>query len=461
MDGNNLRASSSSPARDGNPRAGWSLKTPVLLLILVIAALYRPPPSDRITNQRQPLKKIETDTFRILCTATHRQVRSYGTRSWKIRCLDFQQWVDQCVVPVGTSSSDDDDNNHNTKKKNKNKPKQLPPPTIQVIARAAPTDPKSQKSTVEYYRQHPNEAFDATIQVKDVFGYQTYMGRTVLVDVVDQFGLKSHKIPSHYEVIAQNNAQAALYQDLHSTHVIEHPYTFCAVCQQQGELRKQFTQDDPLLAMSIIWQMPQEHLGDGELVARTVPNASLWLEKGRGKSMQDFYRQALQQRYQLSDSERTAHVAQSIYNATIHAGGLGYVYNKLFRYFDVLVVYMKGAWDKQLYGSVQRITNQMHSGVPVLVEAVGVFETFIRENRYSCGFAPATAAANGTNTTTPQQHSSYPSLTQLLGQLRDDYELRRKCQQQGLAISSRYSQSKIGQATLRAAGYKGEYRLTC
>jgi len=122
------------------------------------------------------------------------------------------------------------------------------------------------------------------------------------------------------------------------------------------------------------------------------------------------------------------------------------------------VVYIKG-WDpKQKYGSVQRIVNQMHSGVPVLVEAVGIFESLVRQYHYSCAFVDPRTRRRAHGST---NNAYYPNLTHLLARVRDDYGLRQTCRQEGLQIARHYTPSVIGKATLRAAGYTGEIEDRC
>jgi len=283
------------------------------------------------------------------------------------------------------------------------------------------------------------------------------MGDRVLVDLVDNSMLHSGKIPRRYHVIAQNEAQAAAYRNLHTTHVVEHPYTRCTVCQIQTELRRHFTKSDAMLALSIVRILPSERIGDSKLVEETVPNVSLISVDEDYNKMPYIYQKALQRRYRINNATSAQAMAQLIHNNTLEAGGLGYVYNRLYRYFDALVVYVKGGRFKWRFGSVQRIVNQMHSGVPVLVQALGIFETFVRKHQYACGFTVASTTSNDSDT----KPAAYPNLTQLLARLRDDFGLRKKCQQQGLEISSHYSQSIIGRATLRAAGYQGEFHHRC
>jgi len=153
----------------------------------------------------------------------------------------------------------------------------------------------------------------------------------------------------------------------------------------------------------------------------------------------------------------------------IAEGGIGLVYNQLFRYFDVLVVFMKGNPLKRKYTSVQRVVNQMHSGVPVLVEARGVFGTFVKEHEYPCHFysdsdlaqLAAADAANATASAAPTKPRW--TLEQALVEMKTNYELRQTCQRRGIEISNQFSPSMIGQAMLQALGYdtKQEGAVVC
>ena len=121
--------------------------------------------------------------------------------------------------------------------------------------------------------------------------------------------------------------------------------------------------------------------------------------------------------------------------------GTGKLYIEVFQHFDVLVVSPKrGA--KMEYGSIQRITSQMRSGTPVLVEREGgAFKRFLDQYNYSCVFS------NGNN--------EYMTFDEALLLMRD-VEFRRKCRREGLRISSEFSPAKIWMQFLRVLGYMGD-----
>ena len=67
--------------------------------------------------------------------------------------------------------------------------------------------------------------------------------------------------------------------------------------------------------------------------------------------------------------------------------GVGKLFYEIFRKFDVLIVTPKKWYTKLRYGSIQRITSQMRSGVPVLVEVEGMaFQSFVEQYNYTCTF---------------------------------------------------------------------------
>ena len=118
------------------------------------------------------------------------------------------------------------------------------------------------------------------------------------------------------------------------------------------------------------------------------------------------------------------------------------VHWQAFNKFDVLIVTPKSDWKKLRYGSIQRITSQMRSGTPVLVEVKGLaFKSFVEHYNYTCVYA---------------DEGGYPTLEQALMRMKD-VEYRKECQRQGLKISSDFSPNAIGKKLLRVLGYEGNF----
>lgn len=129
--------------------------------------------------------------------------------------------------------------------------------------------------------------------------------------------------------------------------------------------------------------------------------------------------------------------------------------------FDVLIVNPKKWYTKLTYGSggwifllclflehrltlwleVQRITSQMRSGTPVLVENEGLaFSHFLDEYNYTCVFS------DGNN-----KHQTFEQAIHRM----KDASYRKDCQRQGLRIATDFSPRAIGMKTLRAMGFEG------
>ena len=90
---------------------------------------------------------------------------------------------------------------------------------------------------------------------------------------------------------------------------------------------------------------------------------------------------------------------------------------------------------------VQRITSQMRSGTPVLVENQGrAFSHFLNTYNYTCVFG-------GNNV-----HQTFEQALQRM----KDTSYRKDCQNQGLRIAKDFSPTAIGMKTLRTMGFEGQ-----
>merc|ERR1739845_220514 len=99
------------------------------------------------------------------------------------------------------------------------------------------------------------------------------------------------------------------------------------------------------------------------------------------------------------------------------------------------------------YGNAQRALSQMRSGVPVLVEVKGfVMEDFMRAYNYTCAY------------TMDRKKRQYWSFREGVEAMKNP-DLRKKCQEEGLRISSNFSPNRIAEKHLRTLGYKGNF--TC
>ena len=135
--------------------------------------------------------------------------------------------------------------------------------------------------------------------------------------------------------------------------------------------------------------------------------------------------------------------------------GSGMLYFNVFRRFDALVVLAKNDSMKLEYGNVQRAVSQMRSGVPVLIEIQGsVLEDFATRYNYTCTFQRY--RGNPTSKKFDHRREKYSSFDEAIAQLTRP-DIRKQCQEEGLAIVNDYSPSKIAQKYLRAVGYSGEF----
>merc|ERR1711862_58388 len=130
--------------------------------------------------------------------------------------------------------------------------------------------------------------------------------------------------------------------------------------------------------------------------------------------------------------------------------GRGRLYYEVFWMYDVLVVPVK-THDraKVKYGTVQRMTSQTRSGVPVLIEINGyVTENFMEKYNYSCAFS---------ETETMHDTRRYWTFREAVEAMKSE-DLRKKCQEEASKISSEFSTQKMAQKLARTLVYGGEFQ---
>jgi len=381
------------------------------------------------TSTTNTTTKTKTTPFRILRTAQQKEIDlQVSNGAYKVRCLDFQAWAHQCT-------------NHQ----------------VEVVAESIERAQRQWKRDKDDHRRVP---FNATIICKAVLPQQSFMGPRIVVDVVDTAALQ-RRIPPHYHAILQNDAHAQVFQNAHTPHtyVVEHSYTLCDACTIKPKVT---THPQPLRAFSIMTKHPNCY-PDG--VIPPIPGVEMIHIREKDTPIPQAFAQVLQMVQPQVDNATAA----AAYQETLQKGGMGLVYAQMFQSFDVLVVFMKGGANKRLFGSVQRIVNQMRSGVPVLVEARGIFETFVWEQDYPCYFynnedlAARRRNVNSTNTMNDHQQQQSWSFVEAMERLRDDHDLRKTCRQKGLEITQEFTPRKIGTAMLKAVGYDTERpgAITC
>jgi hypothetical protein len=195
----------------------------------------------------------------------------------------------------------------------------------------------------------------------------------LFVDVVDCYSfVGTRKIPTYYQVITQNQAQAALYPH-HGTHIIMNWYnSYPADFGRDVQLPPIAVEQT--LNVATIWDPEPDQAG-----CRTLRE----LQNVRYDCIEEnFHIEKWYHKYGMESREK---VKEVLADPNL---GPGFLYQQLFRQYHVLVAFAKSG-DKLKYGNVQRIVSQMRSGVPILVEDRGdAFHEFITSYSYSCTFQP-------------------------------------------------------------------------
>ena len=382
----------------------------------------RPSPRARADNHAVS----KASPFRVLCTTTPRQ-RQWG--SYNARCLNFKSWLNSssCANLVEMSTGE------------------IPP-------------------------HHEGIQYNATMYVKSIPPEQANLGR-VFVDVVDGWGIRGSNTPDSFEVIVQNPMHGTDVFPNHTYHVIEHMYSSYPL---------DVTRDDPenipdvvsknMLQLGIVCSgcaaptAKSDDIFDGINITFINEAEEGFIDKWFVKYMEGW-----------TEERMNSIIADPKY-------GFGKLYTEVFRKsdratfhlelnwsnsslsterFDVLIVNPKKWYTKLTYGSggwifvlclflehrltlwleVQRITSQMRSGTPVLVENEGLaFSHFLDEYNYTCVFS------DGNN-----KHQTFEQAIHRM----KDASYRKDCQRQGLRIATDFSPRAVGMKTLRAMGFEG------
>jgi len=218
--------------------------------------------------------------------------------------------------------------------------------------------------------------YDATMFVKSIVYHwwirglrRTNFGK-LLVDIVDRYSFVGNKVPTYYEVIVQNKAQASLYPH-HTTHIITHWYN--SYPEDVGNpMTLPTIESVSTLHVATVWDPEPFQAGCMSI-----------------ESMRDVEYTCIEEKFDIGTWYKKYLTAdsgdvRSILNDPNTGPGL--LYQMLFRQYHVLVIYAKSG-EKLKYGNVQRIVSQMRSGVPVLLENRGeAFHEFITTYNYSCTF---------------------------------------------------------------------------
>mmetsp|Transcript_26777 Transcript_26777/g.54925 ORF Transcript_26777/g.54925 Transcript_26777/m.54925 type:complete len:422 (-) Transcript_26777:97-1362(-) len=301
--------------------------------------------------------------------------------SYTARCATFKRWVDQCA-----SSS------------------------VEITLGTFPP------STSIYY--------NATMAIKSIPPIQENLGKT-LVDVVDAFRIKSLDVPKVFEIIVQNEYQSELFLE-HQTHIIEHWYNSDPMDDYVYEANEKSSLKVGIICYSFSFPEIPNNLA----ISYTKIDEMI-----EGIHIEDWFLNYMALEGWTNEKKN------DVLNSSDYGSGM--LYYNLFRTFDVVLVTPKSKHEKLRYGSIQRITSVMKSGVPALVEAKGAaFELFVTRYGYPCVFA--------------EEGGNYPTLAQALTDMKN-VSMRQTCIEEGLFIAENFSPDYIVKKLLRALSYEGDF----
>jgi hypothetical protein len=356
----------------------------------------------------------DADLFRILCTSTRKKIK-WG--SYQLRCRDLKAWAQKCTKNVHIVTGISFEDIHR----------------LRWLRHALGQLAEEEKVT-----------YNATIFVKSFPGKGKILPLygNMFVDMGDE------DIPEEMHLLLQTKRQGSQVFIDHNFSVVEHWYN-------------SFPADMALLG-------PPEYVPPISHQSN-ISIATVWNTK-RGKKpteggcpkviSRDVSYKCLDQPFDIStwylklfkEGKDKCEMEKTLANPRL---GSGMLYYNVFRKFDALVVLAKNDTMKLEYGNVQRTVSQMRSGVPVLIEIRGrVLEDFAKHYNYTCTFQRYHDDA--IQKRSKRQKDKYLSFHEAVLQLTRP-EIRKQCQEQGLAIVKDYAPSRIAQKFLRAVGYPGDF----
>lgn len=360
----------------------------------------------------------DIDLFRILCTSTRKKIK---LGSYQLRCRDLKTWAQKCTrgVHIVTGISFED---------------------IQRM--------RWLRSIFGQLAEEEKIQYNSTIFVKS-FPERTRLLPSygnMFVDMVDEYDYFDDDIPPEMHLILQTELQGRRVFPTHKYTVVEHWYNSFPA--------------DMDLSGSPDYVPPVSDQSD-------ISIATVWNTK-RGKvpfrcpeiRSSNVSYTCLDQPFDIStwylklfrEGKDRCEMEKILANPRL---GSGMLYFNVFRRFDALVVLAKNDSMKLEYGNVQRAVSQMRSGVPVLIEIQGsVLEDFATRYNYTCTFQRT--RVNPTSKRLDHRKAKYNSIDEAIAQLTRP-DIRKQCQEEGLAIVNDYSPSKIAQKYLRAVGYPGDF----
>ncbi len=362
----------------------------------------------------------DIDAFRILCTSTRKRIKR---GSYQLRCRDLKTWVQKCTrdVHIITDVSFED---------------------IQRM--------RWLRSLFGQLEEEEKIQYNSTIFVKS-FPERTRLLPSygnMFVDMIDEYGYFDDDIPPEMHLILQTELQGRRFFPRHDYTVVEHWYnSFPADMDLSGSPDYvPPVSDQSNISIATVWNTKRDEVptegGCPELRSSNVSYACL----DQPFDISTWYLRFFREGKDMCEMEKI------LANPRL---GSGMLYFNVFRRFDALVVLAKNDSMKLEYGNVQRAVSQMRSGVPVLIEIQGsVLEDFATRYNYTCTFQRY--RGNPTSKKFDHRREKYSSFDEAIAQLTRP-DIRKQCQEEGLAIVNDYSPSKIAQKYLRAVGYSGEF----
>jgi len=336
--------------------------------------------------------------------------------SYKLRCRDLKTWAQKCTnnVDIVTGFSFED---------------------IQKL--------RWLRYPLGQLKEEEKVTYDATVFIKSFPGRKRIlpMYGNLFVDMVDEYGYADEDIPAEMHLLLQTEWQGSEVFHSHEFSVVEHWYnSFPADMALLGPpAYVPPISHETNISIATIWNTKRDKEptegGCPKLLSKHVSYECL----DQPFDISTWYLDLFKEENDRCEMERT------LANPRL---GTGMLYYNVFRKFDALVVLAKNDTMKLEYGNVQRAVSQMRSGVPVLLEIRGrVLEDFAKRYNYTCVFK--------------RYHNHgiekrYRSFNEAVMQLTRP-EIRKHCQEQGLAIVKDYAPSKIGEKFLRAVGYSGAF----
>lgn len=251
--------------------------------------------------------------------------------------------------------------------------------------------------------------------------------RFVIIDTLDNYvytqDYRKHQVPRQFVFLAQNSVHAQALGGWHQVRVIEEMFTYHNETSRYPTLPPQSVSSEakPLTVFSAHRCKPKDgscptpcvNLDDIEGVSYDC----LLDKSDDGKEVFTFFTSRL-----AGKTVPPMNSTESMFHS--QSWLRGFFWNELFRTFDVLIVYAKKEGLKYAYNSLHRMTNALRSGVPTMIERVGIQKVVVNAS-YPCAFR------------NPRE------LRERVSRLRWDLRLRWRCHEAGLDIAWKIAHPRV------------------